>query len=50
MQLTYTQLAVTRLKLNGRRAYPDGTSLELVSSLNGAVDVLSEYSSSKTVD
>ena len=53
MQLTYRQTAVmsdARLELNGRRAYPDGTSLELVSSLNGAVDVLSEYSSSETVD
>jgi len=29
---------------------PDGTSLELVSSLNSAVDVLGEYSSSETVD
>jgi hypothetical protein len=39
-----------RLKLRRRRAYPDGTSLELVSSLNSAVDVLGEYSSSETVD
>jgi len=39
-----------RLKLKRRRAYPDGTSLELVSCLNSTVDVLAEYSSSETVD
>jgi len=53
MQLTYRQTAVmgdARLKLKRRRAYPDGTSLELVSCLNSAVDVLAEYSSSETVD
>jgi len=53
MQLTYRQTAVmsdASLKLKRRRAYPDGTGLKLVSSLNSAVDILAEYSSSETVD